>query len=184
MGEDMNIPLGTSIGAVFVPNEGRDFATLTDKADKALYKVKHHGKHGCAFFGEETLTDSTHKNTSRTQMILSERSREAGAYFTDFEKFKAIYQFTARLKENSSGSVQFLEITLDTDDDEAREEFLNMLIKILRRGDCVTRYGRNQFLALFNELSANDVKFIRQKISAMWRVKNLGGEIAFESWEL
>lgn len=184
MGDDMQIPLGTSIGAVFVPNEGRDFATLTDKADKALYKVKHHGKHGCAFFGEETLTDSTHKNTSRTQMILSERSREAGAYFTDFEKFKAIYQFTARLKENSPGSVQLLEITLDTDNDEARGEFLNMLIKILRRGDCVTQHGRNQFLALFNELSANDVKFIRQKISAMWRIKNLGGEITFEAWEL
>ena len=80
MGDDMQIPLGTSTGAVFVPNEGRDFATLTDKADKALYKVKHHGKHGCAFFGEETSTATAgHKNLSQTQMILAERSREAGA---------------------------------------------------------------------------------------------------------
>ena len=64
MGEDMNIPLGVSTGAVFVPDDGRNFATLMAKADKALYKVKHHGKHGCAFFGEETSTATACSSTS------------------------------------------------------------------------------------------------------------------------
>ncbi|MBR3051271.1 MAG: hypothetical protein IKG61_07460, partial [Selenomonadaceae bacterium] len=38
MGADMNIPLGTSIGAVFVPDEGRDFQTLMDRRTKLFTK--------------------------------------------------------------------------------------------------------------------------------------------------
>ena len=33
LGESMNIPLGASLGAVFVPDEGRDFQSLYKKAD-------------------------------------------------------------------------------------------------------------------------------------------------------
>ena len=36
LGEDMKIPLGVSVGAVFVPNEGKNFAELFKKADTAL----------------------------------------------------------------------------------------------------------------------------------------------------
>ena len=179
MGADMNSPLGTSRGAVFVPDEGRDFQTLMDKADKALYKVKHHGKHGCTFFGEDN-SETEHRIFAQTKMILSERNHEAGAYFVDFEKFKAVYQFAQRLKENTQQANNLLEVTLDTNDDEAREEFLNVLIKNLRRSDCVTQCGRDQFLILLNDMPADLVKIVREKITAAWAAKNLGGEIIFE----
>ena len=176
MGEDMNIPLGTSIGAVFVPNEGKDFAALTEKADKVLYKVKHHGKHGCAFFGEDNSLDSAnHKNIYQTQMILNERNHEAGAYYVDFEKFKAIYQFEARLNDNFNLPINFLELTLETDNDEAREDFLEMLIK---------KYGRDQFLIILKDLSEENVDSVRKRITSAWQEKNLGGEIIFESGKI
>ena len=182
MGEDMNIPLGTSIGAVFVPNEGRDFSMLTAKADKSLYKVKHHGKHGCAFFGEDNSSDSAErKNISQMQMILRERNYESGAYYVDFEKFKTLYQFEARLNENLHMPINFLTLTFETDNDEAREDFLEMLIKILRRSDCVTQYGRDQFFIILNDTPEEKVDFVRKKISAAWQAKNLGGNILFES---
>ena len=177
MGEDMNIPLSTSIGAVFVPNEGKDYSALMKKVDKALYKVKHHGKQGCAFFGESDSAEAEHKNISETQMILGERNLEPGAYFVDFEKFKAIYQFAARLQT----PINFLELTLETNNDEAREDFLELLIKNLRRSDCVTRYGRDQFLILLTDTPAENLDFVRKKILAAWQAKNLGGEIIFES---
>jgi len=177
MGEDMNIPLSTSIGAVFVPNEGKDYPALMKKVDKALYKVKHHGKQGCAFFGESDSADAAErKNISETQMILDERNQEPGAYFVDFEKFKAIYQFAARLQK----PVNFLELTLETSNDEAREDFLELLIKNLRRSDCVTQYGRDQFLILMTDTPAENLDFVRKKILASWQTKNLGGEIIFE----
>ncbi len=181
MGEDMNIPLGTSIGAVFVPDEGKDFESLLVKADKALYKVKHHGKHGCAFFGEVNFSDAAeHKTISQTQMILDERNREAGALFVDFDKFKAVYRYSARLNEYSH-KIHLLEMTLETDNDEAREEFLETLIKNLRRGDCVTQYGRDQFLALLNDTAAEQIADVRKKFSSAWQAKNFVGEITFEA---
>ena len=184
MGENMNIPLGTSIGAVFVPNEGRDFAVLSAKADKALYIVKQHGKHGCKFFSENnSVAEAKHKTISQTQMLLSERNNEASAYFVDFDKFKAIYQLVARLNNNTHGAVQFLEMTLDTDNDDAREEFLEVLIKNLRRSDCVTRYGRDQFLILLNGLPLENVEAVQRKIAETWQLKRLGGEITFEASE-
>ena len=179
MGEDMQIPLGTSIGAVFVPDAGRDFATLMNKADKALYKVKHQGKHGCAFFGEGNALIEQ-KVLEQIKMILSERNREQGAYFVDFDKFKAIYQFAARLNENLQSPTQILAITLATDNDEAREEFLEVLIKNLRRRDCITRYGREQFLILLNDVTEDKVEAVRRRISSAWAEKNFGGEISFE----
>ncbi|MBR0260483.1 MAG: diguanylate cyclase [Selenomonadaceae bacterium] len=181
MGEDMNIPLGTSIGAVLVPDEGKAFATLIDKADKALYKIKHHGKHGCAFFGEGNST-TEHKIFAQTKMILNERNREPGAYFVDFEKFKAIYQFAQRLDEYSEKRNQLLSLTLDTD--ETPEEFLRLLIKNLRRRDCVTQYGCNQFLILLNDAPADKIEIVRQRISSEWSSKNLGGKITFEASEI
>ena len=42
MGADMGIPLGASVGCVFVPMAGEDFDSLFRLADKALYSVKKH----------------------------------------------------------------------------------------------------------------------------------------------
>ena len=176
MGDDMEIPLGTSIGAVFVPDEGTDFAALMQKADKALYKVKHGNKHGCAFFGEDTSIATDHKNISQMQMILAERNGETGALFVDFDKFKAVYQYAARLNKNST---QLLEMTLADDDDAAHEDFLDTLIKILRRSDCVTHYGRDKFLALLNDTSPEQIADLQKKIVAAWQNKNFGGKLTF-----
>ncbi|MBQ7453560.1 MAG: diguanylate cyclase [Selenomonadaceae bacterium] len=185
MGDDMNIPLSTSIGAVFVPDEGTDFAALTAKADKALYKVKHHGKHGYAFFGEDNSTDADErKNISQLQMILGERNREKGAFFVSFDNFKIIYQFAARLNEKNLGFSHLLSMTLENDSEEAREEFLNMLIKNLRRSDCVTRHGREQFLALINDTPEENVDVVKQRLSEKWQTKNFGGKIFFEANEI
>lgn len=38
--------LGASIGVSIYPQHGYDFADLMDKADQAMYKVKHDGRHG------------------------------------------------------------------------------------------------------------------------------------------
>jgi energy-coupling factor transport system substrate-specific component len=54
MGQDMEIPLGTSIGVVRAPLEGTDFHELFKLADAALYQVKKAGGRGCRIHGEET----------------------------------------------------------------------------------------------------------------------------------
>ena len=150
MGSDMKISLGVSVGAVYVPEESRDFTTLTEKADKALYKVKHFGKHGCAFYGVENFDGAESKSLTQTQLLLSERNGESKAYVVNFEQFKAVYRFASRQNDNRFSLIQ---CTFDTEDDDEREKFLQRLTELLSRGDCVTQFGREQFLILTKNAS-------------------------------
>ena len=101
MGEDMNIPLGASIGCVFVPAEGNDFADLYKKADKALYNVKQNGKHGYGIYSrtqqlnEMEISDVT--NLSNIELILEERNQKEEAAVLGLENFRAIYRFLRRV---------------------------------------------------------------------------------------
>ena len=121
---------------------------LTEKADKALYKVKHFGKHGCAFYGAENFDGAETKNISQTQMLLSERDGASKAYVVNFDRFKAVYRFMLRQNENSHKPVKFLQCTFETEDEDEREKFLARLTESLSRSDCMTQYGREQFLIL------------------------------------
>ena len=100
MGEDMNIPLGASIGCVLVPQAGTDFAELYKKADKALYIVKQNGKHGYNIFSEDAPEENveTVVTLSQIEMILSERNKEPGAYILPFGSFRNIYRFLKRTR--------------------------------------------------------------------------------------
>lgn len=170
MGSDMKISLGASVGAVYVPDEGRDFTDLTAKADKALYKVKHFGKHGCAFYGVENFDGVASKSIAQTQLLLSERDRDSKAYVVNFEKFKAVYRYAVRQPENRSVLMQCI---LETEDEDEREKFLTRLTESLNRGDCITQFGREQFLILTTEAEA-------VRLKAQVAVSDLSGELTIE----
>ena len=170
MGSEIKISLGVSVGAVYVPDEGRDFAELTAKADKTLYKVKHFGKHGCAFYGVENFDGAASKSIAQTRLLLSERDRESKAYVVNFEKFKAVYRYAARQPESRSILMQCI---FETEDEDEREKFLTRLTESLNRGDCMTQFGREQFLILTTEAEA-----VRLKVQAA--AGDLSGELTTE----
>ena len=179
MGDDMNIPIGTSIGAVFVPDEGTDFSTLCQKADQALYKVKQNGKHGCSFFSGNSRKEesvSPQKGISQMRMILGERNRETGAYFLGLNDFKTIYRFLCRLVESYERDVQLMQIMIETENQSNIDEFRNVLTKTLRRSDCVTQNGSNTFLLLLMEARSKEREVIRNRIIANWEKLNISAE--------
>lgn len=163
VGAEINIPLGVSVGAVFVPDEGADFKILAAKADKALYKVKQNGKHGYAVYSGE---DSDAAADADIQQILGEREHTSGAYFVEPNYFKAIYQMVARLVDSCKREAQFMQFALDSELDAVAEEFRDLLIKNLRMSDCVTQAGRNKFLALLPETKPAELNIIKIKLQA------------------
>ena len=177
MGNDMQIPLGTSIGAVFVPEEGRDFQTLYKKADSALYNVKQHGKHSLSVFGTHNHSKISVEGLSQLRMILCERNVEPGAYFVDFETFKSIYRLFMRMDNKNLVLMQF---TLPEKD--LAKEFKEILIHTLRKSDCVTQNGK-KFLILLIEAREKDSDIVKDRI--MSRAKNIfAGKIGFEREEI
>ena len=177
MGSDMQIPLGVSVGAVFVPDEGTDFQTLYRKADSALYDVKLHGKHGLAVFGEHHKTgDSSVGKISQMRLILEERTREPGAYVVDFETFKKIYQLLVRMADNYKKGLTLIQFTLPSDD--AADEFAEVLVHSLRRSDCVSQSGK-KFFVLLMEATASESEIVRDRIFSRCRRELVDG-ISFE----
>ena len=171
MGSGLTIPLGASVGVAFAPEDGADFATLSKKADKALYRVKNGGKHGVAFYGTRQSAPPTAKSISNMRKILAERSPEPGAFMVDFERFKCLYQFILRLGEEYRRRVQFMEFTLSVDEpreDEAAQVFGDMLKGSLRRGDCVMQNGATKFFAILTNVEEEDVKSVLSRLRAKW----------------
>ena len=158
MGEDMEIPLGVSVGAVFAPSEGKDFLTLYKKADSALYEVKHHGKHGLQIYGVHHAENNLLQveGISQMRMILGERNIEHGAYFVDFEQFKIIYRLLVRMSNMYGKGLALMQITAD-------ENFQEFLLHSLRNSDCVTFTG-NKFLVLLQEVNDEDTDTIKNRL--------------------
>ena len=194
MGEDMNIPLGVSVGAVIVPDEGREFLTLFEKADKALYNVKRNGKHGCEFFHAETAaaleteTKSSAGSIEGIRMILEERNRNPGAYALSFENFRVAYRYMARMNENYHRAAELLVFTLHCRDPrwDAAEAFGEVLRTTLRRSDVYTESGKSQFLVLLAEMEGKNDQSVLARIMDHWNREacSAGCTLDYESYIL
>ena len=178
MGEDMNIPLGASIGCAFVPMHGTDFSDLFKKADKALYNVKQNGKHGYGIYTEATQeAETTNVATlAQVEMILSERNQEEGAFVLAFENFRTIYRFLKRTRGFYSKTTCLVVLNLKRHKagnkvsvSETQEQFLEVLQKTFRSGDIIAKNGSNQFLVLLTNTNAKrDIDSALGRVSKNW----------------
>lgn len=174
MGENMNIPLGTSIGAVMVPKDGTDYAELFRKADKALYNVKQNGKHGYAVYHD--VNDREQSEVAETmalsgiRMILGERNEKDGAFLLDFEKLQTVYRLFVRLVKRHPMDILLAQITMEGRNGDRRvsgdaaERFCDLLVSSLRQSDIVAQTADNQFLVLLvdvDEVDKGDVAIKR-----------------------
>ena len=178
MGENMNIPLGVSIGAVFVPQFGTNFSDLFKKADKALYTVKQNGKHGYSIYSEEKTSEPAEISSDISQ-ILGERNIN-GAYILDFETFKIIYRFAVRMVTAYKKDVQLLTLTLENFDDAAVDEVTNLLKFNLRVSDCITFNGKDTFLILLPETKLTELNFMKIKLSAKISTSKISSNVKFK----
>ncbi len=109
MGEDNGIPLGISIGAVMIPEYGRDYESLFALADSVLYSVKQNGKHGYAIYDQskeesESFGNDLEKEIDRITKIVEERNDKDGALLLGRESFAVEYRFIMRFYKRYGGS--------------------------------------------------------------------------------
>ncbi len=182
MGNDMSIPLGASIGCVFVPKGGTDYSSLVKKADKALYDVKQNGKHGYHVYGEET-NDEVVQNASSLadlELILGERTIGKGAMNLPFEEFRTIYRFLKRTTEIFNQSVSLLCFSLPKETSPAiADAFLTFLCSMLRSSDVVTKNGR-QFLVLLVNTNYPNLFNATDRLRKKWAEQQEGIDFEYE----
>ena len=179
MGPDMNIPLGTSIGAVHVPVNGTDFEELFKLADKALYMVKQNGKHGYSIYRKKnSLKELEEKQKDRNSLpeikkIIGERNEGKGAYEVNFDKFQTVYKFLNRNDKVTENSTIFGRICFKIEDDrtvtdEERESFEDILIRSLKKNDIVTVYS-GDFYILFTDGDKDSFSKLAKTVEEKWK---------------
>ena len=183
MGENMNIPLGTSIGAVKTPSDGRDFHELFKKADKALYNVKQNGKHGCAFYKksaeEEGAEGGEANELSQIMKIIGERNEGKGAYSVTFDKLQVIYKYLCRdskVKTSSTAIVRFVPESRGKVSDSVMDDFEEHLIVGLKKNDVVSRYS-GSFFVLLNDLSVAEAERAATRLVESWEKPSDAAEV-------
>ena len=178
MGEDMNIPLGTSIGAIMVPKYGNDYASLLKLADKALYKVKKNGKHGYALHSSESLEEdetSSNQNIQELSEILGERNVTDVGMQLDMEAFSYVYRYVIRYVTRHNTNACKLLFTLHQLDGESKKDFVdacdefgNHIRQSLRKSDIMTRNRSNQYYVFFTDFREGFIERVAENIIDKW----------------
>ncbi len=181
-GEGFDIPLGISVGAVLVPEHGRDFESLFSLADSALYRMKQNGKHGGKVYHQESVTGASREEDIKRELvriirIVEERHNRGGALSLNLEQFSFVYRFVRRFYMRYGGmAIRLLFILSEEETDgereyslkEAAEKFSLCLQDVLRKSDMILRSRPNQFFLLLQELSEEDFPIVFQRIMDAW----------------
>ena len=177
MGDDMSIPLGASIGGIFVPRYGNDYNSLIKLADKSLYIVKKNGKHGYGLHnddhdeGQETSVIDIHALSE----ILGERSVQDVALQLDKESFSSVYRYVIRyiLRHHINGCKVLF--TLDPANGKRDAEFYEnvdgfgqRIRGTLRKSDIFMRNNKNQYFVFLTDIRADSVEKVINHLVNDW----------------
>ena len=183
MGEDFGIPIGISVGAVMVPEQGRDYQTLFQYADQALYFVKQNGKHGYAIYSQNEDKETRDGEDldyalERISQIVEERNNSGGALLLGPEAFSIVYRFNKRfLKRYGGNAIKLLfELSAADAEKEYDEQYIKdavaqyalVLQKTLRKSDIILQSKQHQFFLLLPELNEHDAPNVIGRIMAEW----------------
>lgn len=180
MGDDMGIPIGASIGGIFVPRFGNDYSALLKLADKALYNVKKNGKHGYGLYDDDIENDNvTDLNDIRAiSEILGERSIQDVALQLDKDSFSPVYRYVIRYiirHHISACKVLFtLEPASGTRNSaffERVDEFGNHIRESLRKSDIFMRNSKNQYFVFLTDIRTDSIAKVISHILDDWLSK-------------
>ena len=180
MGEDMNIPLGASIGGIFVPRYGNDYSALLKLADKALYTVKKNGKHGFGLYDDDIEDDSSNSlhDIHAISEILGERSIQDVALQLDRDSFSPVYRYVIRYIMRHHINACKVLLTLspakgikDAEFYNGVDEFGNHIRGSLRKSDIFMRNGKEQYFIFLTDIRADSIDKVISHIVDNWDTK-------------
>ncbi len=185
MGSDMSIPLGASIGAVFVPEQGTNFNELFRLSDRALYTIKNNGKHGYSLYVEEEAENSIPGDISLAMLttILEERNIPQNAMWMGKEAFGNVYRYMIRYMDRYRGTAYKMLFTAkfipkDLSESEKEKILLSLrelLQESLRNSDIMMQIGDNHFFLMLPEISDYNVNRVTERVMHAWKNNQYSG---------
>ena len=182
-----------SIGIGQFTDDGDDFGTVYNAADKALYYVKQNGKNSYHFFSEQRESENTRgRNLVDLQYLREVMSRAdsgRGAYQLELDTFHHVYNFIRRFVERSGRDVQTLLFTMVSKENEmvdpseaevALEIMEQAIYTSLRRVDVSTRYSSKQLIVILMDSNEENGNLVAERIVNCFGKLYKGKKISFE----
>ena len=180
LGDNMNVPLGISAGAVLVPEEGTRLDALLEKAGKALENAKQNGKHTYSLYtgdSQKTAEKALPVSDIEADMqLLSEKNRTSGAFTLNEDDFKLIYRFLCRVEENYRVGNHFIVFNISPDNSEESEipedisnRFFDCIRESLRGSDVVSKNGNSIVRVLLLEAETVNTSVVIRRILENWK---------------
>lgn len=185
MGEDMSIPLGASIGAVFVPDQGTEFNELFRLSDRALYTIKNNGKHGYSLYIEEDAENAIPTDISLAMLttILEERNIPQNAMWMGKEAFGNVYRYMIRYMDRYRGTAYKMLFTAkfipkelsESEKEKIMLSLRELLQESLRNSDIMMQIGDNHFFLMLPEISDYNVNRVTERVMHAWKNNEYSG---------
>ena len=190
MGNDMSIPIGASIGAVSVPEQGRNFNELFRNCDRVLYMVKNNGKHGYSVYKGDEEDDTIPADITLAMLttILEERNIPRNAMWMGKEAFGNIYRYMIRYMDRYRGTAYKMLFTAkfiprdlsDTEKQKIMVSLRELLQESLRSSDIMMQLGYNHFFLLLPEISDYNIKRVIDRVMRSWRHNKYSGLVELD----
>jgi len=180
MGENMDIPLGASIGAIYVPRHGNDYNALIKLADKALYNVKKNGKHGYSLYSAEAFDEDEEEaglpDISAISGILGERTIPDVALQLDKDSFAPVYRYIIRYIIRNRISACKVLFTMNPAEGTSIEKYSDLLDEFgnhirgsLRKSDILMRNRKNQYFVFLTDIREDSYEKVIRHIVETWQ---------------
>lgn len=166
-----------SIGIAIFPNDGKNFETLYNNADKSLYYVKRNGKNSFTFYSDEKPKNRVHDtgmdlNYIRTMLEGRMNEPEGGVFKVEYQDFQRIYKYISRGVKRNNQQVQTLLFTLTMDENEAQNLDLEEPMKTLelavasslRMVDVGTRYSSIQYIVILLDTDIDNGRMVADRV--------------------
>ena len=177
-----------SVGIAQFPEDGSDFKSLYNAADKALYYVKQNGKNSYHFFSDQNAAENLRASNSVDLKYLREMMHRTdpgnGAYMLDFDNFHYVYNFIRRVVERHDEDVNTILFTLQNENADPNEieqavELLDRAIfTSLRRADVSARYSSRQVIVMLFDSKENGGQICAERILSCYK-KFYTGDLVF-----
>ncbi|MBQ5318575.1 MAG: diguanylate cyclase [Oscillospiraceae bacterium] len=177
-----------SVGIAQFPEDGGDFKSLYNAADKALYCVKQNGKNSYHFYSDQYAAENKRASNSVDLEYLREMMHRndpgKGAYMLDFDNFHYVYNFIRRVVERHGEDVNTILFTLQNENADPSEieqavELLDRAIfTSLRKADVSARYSSRQVIVMLYDSKDNGGQICAERILSCYE-KLYTGNLTF-----
>lgn len=145
-----------------------------NRADKALYYVKHNGKNGFAFYSsDEDAAQSEEVDINKLVKGIKSSGSYDGAMDVEYRQFAKLYEYIVNLEKRFSQPFRLVMITLRTvpgqapHPDELTKAMYYMeqaIRQTIRNVDVLTQYSRQQFLVILLGTDPEGVQIVIDRI--------------------